>query len=485
MPSQKKDASQKKEKKQKAPKPDEKPAGEPEFVEPYREGLFILCRWDVDGTTRNAEVIEAILAPGADEGDLEAWSYYVHYTDFNRRMDEWVKRDRVLGQGVKVDPHAHDKKEEGDAERDELTMAGAGGGSGSLSATLHKHKKDDAHKKADPDKPTSEFTEAEEEEHEGMDDASLREHEEVTKVKNVKMIELGRHKMETWYFSPFPKEFWQDGPIDTLYCCEFSLNFFKHKAELDRFQKKKHCPRHPPANEIYRSGGVSMFEVNPMDSMQAHHYAQNLCYLAKLFLDHKTLFYDVDPFLFYVLCEHDERGYHPVGYFSKEKYSDQGYNLACILTWPCYQRRGYGRFLIEFSYALSQKEGKVGTPERPLSDLGAVSYRSFWSSVLLQFLKDFPGDVISVMDLAQRLSIRTEDIISTMQMLGFIKYWDGSHIISIPPEELLEAKIQKRVGRGPHVDPERLHWAPLITDVKRDKWSIRSKRQRTITPADS
>jgi hypothetical protein len=27
-------------------------------------------------------------------------------------------------------------------------------------------------------------------------------------------------------------------------------------------------------------------------------YCQNLCLLAKLFLDHKTLYYDVEPFLF-------------------------------------------------------------------------------------------------------------------------------------------------------------------------------------------
>ena len=46
-------------------------------------------------------------------------------------------------------------------------------------------------------------------------------------------------------------------------------------------------------------------------------YAQNLCLLAKLFLDHKTLYYDTDPFLFYVMTEFDSHGFHIVGYFSK------------------------------------------------------------------------------------------------------------------------------------------------------------------------
>ena len=34
---------------------------------------------------------------------------------------------------------------------------------------------------------------------------------------------------------------------------------------------------------------------------------QNLCYLAKMFLDHKYLYYDVDPFFFYVVCECDSQ----------------------------------------------------------------------------------------------------------------------------------------------------------------------------------
>jgi len=165
-------------------------------------------------------------------------------------------------------------------------------------------------------------------EHEGMDEAALKEHEEVTKVKNVAMLELGQYQMDTWYFSPLPKELFRDGGlIDVLYVDEFSLNFFTRKSELLRFQAKE-LPknrRHPPGNEIYRCGNLSMFEV---DGFEERQYCQNLCYIAKLFLDHKTLYFDVDPFLFYVLCEVDERGYHPVGYYSKEKYSDVGYNLG-------------------------------------------------------------------------------------------------------------------------------------------------------------
>ena len=88
--------------------------------------------------------------------------------------------------------------------------------------------------------------------------------------------------------------------------------------------------RYPPGDEIYRDDQVSFFEV---DAKNQQAYCENLCLLSKLFLDHKTLHYDIDPFYFYVLCEHDAYGYHIVGYFSREK-GNMDNNLSCILVLP-------------------------------------------------------------------------------------------------------------------------------------------------------
>lgn len=110
----------------------------------------------------------------------------------------------------------------------------------------------------------------------------------------------------------------------------------------------------------------------------------------------------------------------PTIMFARTRYSDAGYNLACILTFPSSQRKGYGRFLISFSYELSKKEEKIGSPEKPLSDLGAVSYKSYWASTLLSILANFPGSSISVLELTRFTSILVEDVIATLHMLGLL-----------------------------------------------------------------
>ncbi|CAM9301297.1 unnamed protein product [Pylaiella littoralis] len=288
-----------------------------------------------------------------------------------------------------------------------------------------------------------------------------KEHEEITKVKNVQSVLLGKYEVETWYFSPYPDDY---SKLDRLFVCEFCLKYMRKKPTLDRHRQK--CPmRHPPGDEIYRETteggqgcGVSVFEV---DGKTNKVYCQNLCLLSKLFLDHKTLYYDVDPFLFYVLCEVDDGGAHIVGYFSKEKSSPEEYNLACILTFPPYQRKGYGKLLISLSYELSKREHRVGSPEKPLSDLGKLSYRSYWTFVLMNLLRDYQGE-LTIRLMSNMTAIKIEDIISTLQSLNFIQYWKGQHVISVTRENI--DNCLSKSSRLKLCRPECLTWPVEVED---------------------
>ncbi|KAG7389561.1 hypothetical protein PHYPSEUDO_010206 [Phytophthora pseudosyringae] len=425
-------------------------------------GATLVARW-MGAVERTCVVIERAALSN------NRFKYYVHWHDFNRRMDEWINEHEIVRRGTDEETLKLQEKDAREKEKEQRAKSRSSSkATGSADAADSSRTR--GQKRKTPEDQYFAPQEEEHDEHEGMDAASIREHEEVTKVKNVRFVEMGRFRMAAWYFSPFPKEFYPDGSIDCLHFCEFCMAFFCYKRELSVHQERRVCNRHPPGNEIYRHDNLSVFEV---DGAISKIYCQNLCYLAKLFLDHKTLYYDVDPFLFYMICEVDSRGFHPVGYFSKEKYSELGYNLACILTFPCHQRKGYGHFIIQFSYELSKKEEKVGSPEKPLSDLGLVSYRSYWTRELLRILRDYPEKEVSIMELTRMTSIKNEDIIATLQHLNMIKYLGGQYVYVVPTQ-IVDAHLTKLTKKGPQVAPEKLHWAPLHLDIKRDKWSLKA-----------
>ncbi|BAM39247.1 histone acetyltransferase [Theileria orientalis strain Shintoku] len=332
------------------------------------------------------------------------YDYYIHWLGLDRRLDCWLSMEslRTLEQGPPKGAHViHEVEQE-----------------------FH---------------------------HEHADDEYLREHEINTKLKTINRIKLGPYLVDTWYFSPYPEPFQN---IDTLFICEFCLSFFRADEELS-FHTTQCELRHPPGNEIYRDENLAMFEV---DGAMSTVYCENLCFLSKLFLDHKSLRHTVVLFIFYIMTEFDENGYHITGYFSKEKHSKN--NVSCILSLPQHQRKGYGKYLTAFSYLLSKKEGKTGTPERPLSDLGKASYMSYWSEVLLEILFDPKYESLSIQDLSQMTAFEPNDIISCLEELGLLHTLsNGSSVITILPEKKRELMSKSRTKtRKLYMD--KLHWIP-------------------------
>ena len=236
---------------------------------------------------------------------------YVHFEGSDTRLDRWVPLSSLSRSPLYYDPDEHPE-----------------------------------HSKRRRSSPRSEYWGSDSEDNE----ASRRiwnhgtGHEDAhTKVRNIQKIQLGEYEIDAWYFSPYPPPY--DVHVDKLYICEETFKYMKspkvYARHLAKLEEKDPSSRRPPGIEIYRDTDLSVFRI---EGTKERLYCQNLCLLGKLFIEHKTLHYDPSPFYFFLIVEKYEKNnrtcFRPVGYFSKEKQSNEHYNLACILTLPPHQRKG-------------------------------------------------------------------------------------------------------------------------------------------------
>ncbi|KAL9615406.1 MAG: hypothetical protein Q9204_008776, partial [Flavoplaca sp. TL-2023a] len=223
---------------------------------------------------------------------------------------------------------------------------------------------------------------------------------------SIQHVALGDILFKTWYPSYYPEGLVGRG--------------------LDRLYKLCHarCDS-PPGQLIYSKDDCAIYEV---DGEEHQLFSQNLSLFAKLFLDNKSVFFDVASFNFYLLAHKTTNGQVPeappqiIGFFSKEKMSWDNNNLACILVFPPWQRKGLGKVLMGISYELSRFEGRIGGPEKPLSELGRIGYLKFWQARVANALLDLRNkSTLSVEEIADACWMLPEDVITTLKEMDVLE----------------------------------------------------------------
>ncbi|KAK3941326.1 males-absent on the first protein [Diplogelasinospora grovesii] len=197
---------------------------------------------------------------------------------------------------------------------------------------------------------------------------------------------------------------------------------------------------------VQDQGEWSIWEV---DGEKEELFCQNLSLFAKLFLDNKSVFYDVKSFNYFLLVftpPPENQGQSTdstadvveviqppskiIGFFSKEKMSWDNNNLACILIFPPWQRKGLGALLMGVSYEISRREGILGGPEKPISDLGKKGYKRFWAGEICRYilslkLEEEPGGggetVIDVNEISKATWIAPDDCLTVLREMGTIE----------------------------------------------------------------
>ncbi|KAL8870252.1 MAG: hypothetical protein Q9174_003662 [Haloplaca sp. 1 TL-2023] len=259
---------------------------------------------------------------------------------------------------------------------------------------------------------------------------------------NVQHVVLGDLLFKTWYPSYYPEDV-VGREVDRLHVCQWC---FKYSRELVPFlAHRKLCTARDqtlPGQAIYSKDGYSVYQVDGEEN-------QNLSLFAKLFLDNKSIFFDVASFDYFLLVQQAPNSSLPslpsqiVGFFSKEKMSWDNNNLACILVFPPWQRKGLGKILMGVSYELSRLEARVGGPEKPLSELGRIGYLKFWEArVANAVLGMKKKSRSSVQEIADACWMLPEDVMATLKEMDILetkKRKDGSVVIN---------KTRKAKGQG-------------------------------------
>ena len=119
--------------------------------------------------------------------------------------------------------------------------------------------------------------------------------------------------------------------------------------------------------------------------------------------------------------------------------------------------------LIEFSYLLTKVEQKTGSPEKPLSDMGLLSYRGYWRLVMCYYLVNQKSP-ISISQISEDTGMTPDDIISALEALRALVRdpVTKTYALRLDTTYFKEYIAKHEKKDYPRINPEALVWVPYV-----------------------
>lgn len=293
----------------------------------------------------------------------------------------------------------------------------------------------------------------------------------VLNSRNIDKVVFGDYEFETWYgnsayFAPQrgrektrelgigTKNERNDTPSGSfwllkLYVCEYCFKYTTDEAQIDLHRSVCLLSQSfPPLGTLVYWDSRTPYLIKRVKGYRHEVFAQNLALFGKLFIDDKSVYYNVDYFDFYIVYGFDDndeelygtafrKKFKPMGFFSHEVNSwDAHNNLACVCVFPPYQGLRLGTLLIEFLYALASKSNEMKNrlgPEFPLSPYGKKLYLRFWckriAAILLNKRSSDTLNETSISELSNITGFRKEDILFTLDHMEVLKKDDKGYFL--------------------------------------------------------